>query len=158
MNSCRLLLERRRLEPLHLGAHLLVLLLELHHLEDLLLELHHLEDQLLELDRLVGLLLELHRLEDRLPEDRHLEGRLPEDHLPEDRHWGVHHWGGRYLEVLLLELEQVPLQLEELLLASQHSEGLHHLQLRLQFQTLLLVCAGNLIVPCQSHQMLRQAT
>jgi hypothetical protein len=129
--------------------HLEGLLLELHHLEGLLLELHHLGDLLLELHHLGDLLLELHRLE-----ARHLELRRSEDHHWVGHHSGVH-WAGQLEGLLLLqELEQVQKVLQ---MAFQRLEDLRHLQLRLRYQTLLLVCEGNLIVLYQSRLRFQQS-
>jgi hypothetical protein len=124
----------------HLGDHLL----ELHHLEGLLLELHHLEGLPLELRHLGDHLLELHHLEDRHLELRHSEGH----HLGD-------HWAG-HLEGLLLvqELERVQ---KVLRMAFQRLEDLRQLQLRLRYQTLLLVCEGNLIVLYQSRLRFQQS-
>jgi hypothetical protein len=132
---------------------------ELHHLGDHLLELRHLERPLLELHHLEGLLLELRHLGDHLLELHHLEARHLELRHSEGHHWVVRHsedhWAG-HLEGLLLvqELERVQRVLR---MAFQRLEGLRQLQLRLRYQTLLLVCEGNLIVLCQSRLRFQQS-
>jgi hypothetical protein len=127
---------------------LLGLLPELHHRVDRLLELrlglHRLED------RLLGLL-----LEDRHRVDRPLELRRLGDRLLEDRHSGLRHLVGRHLEGLLQlqGLERVPKVLQ---MAFQRLEDLHHPQLQLRYQTLLLVCEGSPIVLYQSRLRFQQ--
>jgi hypothetical protein len=157
VNSCRLPLEHPHLEPLHLEelhrleGHLLVWLLELHHLEELLLELHRLEE----------LPLELRHLEDHLLEDRRLEDHLPVGRLLEDRRLEGQR-GGLKVDLHLEELLRLGLVQEVLRkvlqMAFQQLEDLHRPQLRLQYQTLPPVCGDSLIVLCQSHRKLQQLT